>query len=133
MFLSLQLTNHLHNYQYQYIKCYNCIFTFAENLTEANFVNDFYYSDKCYLRYICFTVYEGIPMKSIFLFFYFFLMSRYSMVTDSESCNGFPQINHRPLVIMDRCSKRCDLFHNVHCVLDMMDPFKCLHEIITLL
>ena len=54
------------------------------------------------------------------------------MVTDSESCNVFPQINHRPYVMMDDCSKR-DLFHNVHGVLDIMDPFKCLHEIITLL
>ena len=55
------------------------------------------------------------------------------MVTDSESYNGFPQINHRPLVIMDGCSKRCDFFHDVHSDLDIMDPFKCLHEIITLL
>ena len=31
------------------------------------------------------------------------------MVTDLESHNGFPQINHRPLVIMDGCSKRYEI------------------------
>ena len=31
------------------------------------------------------------------------------MVTDSESYNGFPQVNHRPVVIMDGCSKRCEI------------------------
>ena len=106
-FLSLQLTKHLHYYQYQYILYYNCIFTFIENLIDVNFVNDFYYSNKCYLQYIYFIVYERIPMKSIFEFLK--KMSRYSMVTDSESYNGFPQINHRPLVIMDGCGKRCEI------------------------
>ena len=46
------------------------------------------------------------------------------MVTDLESYNGFPQINHRPLVTMDGCSKRCEKN-----VLDIMDHFKCSHEI----
>ena len=36
-------------------------------------------------------------------------MSRYSMVTDLESYNGFLQINHRPLVLMDGCSQRCEI------------------------
>ena len=51
------------------ISTYNSIFTFVENLIEANFVNDFYYSDKSYLRYICFTVCERIPMKCNFCLF----------------------------------------------------------------
>ena len=42
-------------------------------------------------------------------FFDFFKkMSRYLMVTDSESYSGFPQINYRPLVMMDGYSKRCE-------------------------
>ena len=49
------------------------------------------------------------------------------MVTDSESYNGFPQINHRPLVIMHGCSKRCE----IDTVLDIMDHFKCSHETMT--
>ena len=51
-------------------------------------------------------------------------MSRYSMVTDLESYNGFPQINYRPLVMMDGCSKRSEKN-----VLDIMDHFKCSHKI----
>ena len=31
------------------------------------------------------------------------------MVTDSQSYNGFPQINHRPLVIMHGWGKRCEI------------------------
>ena len=46
------------------------------------------------------------------------------MVTDLEIYNGFPQINHRPLVIMYGCSKRSEKN-----VLDIMDHFKCSHEI----
>ena len=74
---------------------------------------DFYYSDKSYLRYLCFKFCKGIPMESIFLFF-LKKISRDSAVTDSEGYNGFPQINipfkfsrinHSPLLIMDGCSK----------------------------
>ena len=45
-------------------------------------------------------------------------ISRDSVVTDSESYNGFPQINlpfkfsrinHRPPVIKDDCSNRCEI------------------------
>ena len=31
------------------------------------------------------------------------------MVTDSKNYNGFPQINQRPLVIMDGSCKHCEI------------------------
>ena len=51
-------------------------------------------------------------------FLIFKKLSRDSVVTDSKGYNGFPQINilfnfsrinHRPLVIMDGCSKCCEI------------------------
>ena len=78
---------------------------------------DFYYSDKSYLRYICFT--KSARAFSYNPFFDFVKkISRDLVVTDSEGYNGFPQINipfkfsrinHRLLVIMDGCSKCCDI------------------------
>ena len=81
------------------------------------YIFDFYYSDKSYLRYICFTKSARAVTWNPF-FDFFKKISRDSLVTDLEGYNGFPQINipfkfsrinHRPLAIMDGCSKCCEI------------------------
>ena len=91
----------------------------------------------------------GMPMESIFLLFK--KISRDSVVTDSEGYNGFPQINipfkfsrinHRPLVLMDGCSKCCEintvsstcgslqvLTWNNDSIIEKMDGWKWCHHI----
>ena len=81
------------------------------------YIFDFYYSDKSYLWYICFTKSaRAVTWNPLFDFFK--KISRDSLVTDLEGYNGFPQINipfkfsrinHRPLAIMDGCSKYCEI------------------------
>ena len=88
------------------------IFTITDYLLLIHFhIFDFYYSEKFYKVWVWVCPWNP--------FFYFLKkISRDSVVTDSEGYNGFPQINipfkfsrinHRPLVLMDGCSKCCEI------------------------
>ena len=92
-------------------------------------------SDESYLQYICFTKSaRAFPWNPFFDFLK--KISRDSVITDSESYNGLPQINipfkfsrinHGPLVIMDGCSKCCEIN-----TVTLMDHLKCSRELMTL-
>ena len=80
----------------------------------------FYHSDKSDLRYICSGIYS-LQWHSHGIHFFIFLKKYQeidSVFTDSKGYNGFPQINipfsfsrinHRLLVMMDCCSKCCEI------------------------
>ena len=116
----------------------------------VSYVHDFYYSDKSCLRYIYVT--KSAMAFSWNPFFDFFKkISRDLLVTDSDSCNGFPQINipfkfsrinYRLLFIMDGCSKCCEintvsltygpfqvLPWNNGSIIEKMDRWKWFHHI----
>ena len=97
----------------------------------------------------CFCAFNTYFSQLLFLNFLF--SKRDSVVTDSEGFNGFPQINipfifsrinHRPLVIMDGCSKCCEINRvsltygtlqvlpgNNDSIIEKMDNWKWCHHI----